>query len=244
MTFETIRAEILPGGVGLLTLYRPERRNALSIAMRREISACLGAWREAPEVGAAVLTGSGAAFCAGFDLTEFGEPGRFDELLESSARYHRDVWAFPKPLLAAVNGPAVAGGFDLATLCDLRLATEEASFAHPELRLGAPPIFTPLRWIVGDGLARDLVLTGRRLSAEEALRAGLVSRVLASARLLPEAVEVAVRILEAPAEAVAFLKSSVIRSGGRSFEEGFRVEHDQAFREVLLPRFRLSPPGR
>jgi len=160
----TIRRQ-LEGGVATLTLCRPDRRNAISIEMREEISATLDSWRGDPAVGAVVLTGEGSAFSAGFDLDEFGQPERFDALLASSSRYHRDVWSFPKPVIAAVNGAAMGGGFDLACLCDLRLASSRASFGHPEIKFGAPPLFTPLRWIVGDGLARDLCLTGRRIDA-------------------------------------------------------------------------------
>jgi enoyl-CoA hydratase len=107
--------------------------------MREEISATLASWRDDPAVGAVVLTGEAPAFSAGFDLAEFGQPERFDALLASSSRYHRDVWSFPKPIVAAVNGAAMGGGFDLACLCDLRLASSRASFGHPEIKLGAPP---------------------------------------------------------------------------------------------------------
>ncbi|HEY6098941.1 MAG TPA: enoyl-CoA hydratase/isomerase family protein [Anaeromyxobacter sp.] len=148
MSHETIRCEVADR-VATLTLDRADKRNALSIRMRREISGCLATLRDDPEAGAVVLTGSGAAFSAGFDLEEFQKPELFDELFESSARYHRDVWSFPKPIVAAVNGPALGGGFDLACLCDLRIASARASFGHPEIKFGAPPLFTPLRWIAG-----------------------------------------------------------------------------------------------
>src|SRR5512145_1680543 len=177
MPCETIRAKVHESGIGVLTLNRPDKRNAISIRMRREISHCLREWGDSGQVGAAILTGAGSVFSAGFDLSEFREPARFDELLDSSSRYHRDVWNFPKPLIAAVNGPAMGGGFDLAALCDIRICSPAASFGHPEIKFGGPPLFTPLRWIVGDGLARDLVLTGRPIDAAEAHRVGLVSRV-------------------------------------------------------------------
>ena len=167
----TIRLDVADG-VATLTLHRPDRRNAISIEMRDEISATLGAWRDDPAVGAVVLTGDGAAFSAGFDLDEFRQPERFAALFASSSRYHRDVWSFPKPVVAAVNGPAMGGGFDLACLCDVRIASSRAAFGHPEIKFGAPPLFTPLRWIVGDGIARDLCLTGRRIDAAEAHRPG------------------------------------------------------------------------
>jgi enoyl-CoA hydratase/carnithine racemase len=235
MTQRTIRTQILDGGVALLTLCRPDRRNAISIEMRREISTTLADWRDDSAVGAVVLTGEGPAFSAGFDLDEFKFPERFDELFETSARYHRDVWAFPKPTIAAVNGPAMGGGFDLATLCDLRIASTRATFGHPEIKFGAPPLYTPLRYIVGEGIARDLCLTGRKMSAEEAQRVSLVSEAVDSHRLEERAVAVARQILEAPARALLFTKSYLLANSGRGFEESFLVEHDRAFREVILP---------
>jgi enoyl-CoA hydratase/carnithine racemase len=234
ITTKTITTQILPSKVGLITLNRPEKRNALSIAMRREISACLAAWKDDPAVGAVVVTGSGSGFCAGFDLDEFRQPDLFPQILESSSQYHRDLWYFPKPLIAAVNGTAVGGGFDLAVFCDIRLCDIEASFGHPEIKFGAPPLWTPLRWIIGDGRARELCLTGRRMQAAEALQAGLVSEVVQPGEVVARAVQVAEGILEAPMKSVLAAKSFFLK-GREEFERAFAVEHDEAFREVLFP---------
>ncbi len=234
MSFQSIQAEVRPGGVAVLTLHRPAKLNAISIELRRELSACLATWAEDPAVGAVILTGAGRAFSAGFDLDEFRDPALHAEILASSTRYHRDVWYFPKPILAAVNGPAAGGGFDLATLCDLRVASEAAWFSHPELKHGAPPLFTPLRWLVGDAVARDLCLTRRRLAAAEAKAVGLVAEVLPPDELLPAAERLARTILEAPADALRFTKACMARSHGRDFDAAFAEEHDRAFREVLL----------
>ncbi len=234
-SFSTILGDVTGNGVAVLTLSRPGRRNAISIGMRREISRCLAEWGDSDRVGAVVLTGSGPSFSAGFDLSEFADPARFDELLDSSSRYHRDVMNFPKPIVVAVNGPAMGGGFDLATLCDLRICSPAAAFGHPEVKFGAPPLVTPLRWIVGDGAARDLAFTGRTIGADEALRIGFVSRIVEPGRLLEEALRLAATILEAPPETVRFLKTCLSTSGARGFEESFRVEHDEAFRDILLP---------
>ncbi len=236
--YETIRADVDDAGIGILALNRPPKRNAISIRMRQEISHCLAEWAGAGSVGAAILTGAGPVFSAGFDLSEFREPARFDALLDSSSRYHRDVFRFPKPLIAAVNGPAMGGGFDLATLCDIRIGAPAAAFGHPEVKFGAPPLVTPLRWIVGDGRARELALTGRPIDSGEALRIGLVTRIVEADGLLDEARRAAAGILEAPPETLRFLKGYLADSGGRSFEESFRIEHDAAFREILLPRAR------
>ena len=102
---------------------------------------------------------------------------------DSSHRYHLAVWQFPKPVIAAVNGAAFGGGFDLCLLCDMRIATPNAVFAHPEIKFGAPPLFTPLQWIVGAGIARELCLTGRRVDAAEAHRIGLVNAIVDADRL-------------------------------------------------------------
>ncbi len=238
MEFEAIVARERADGIGIITLNRPEKRNAISIRMRREISACLDGWKDADGIGTVIFTGRGSAFSAGFDLAEFASPEQFDNLFASSSQYHRDVRAFPKPTIAAVNGLALGGGFDLATLCDIRIGSESCSFGHPEVKFGAPPLFTPLRRIVGDGSARDLCFTGRRIGAPEAHRIGLVSEVVEGARLMDRAGEIAAAIMEAPRETLLFAKAYMLDSPGRGFEESFRIEHDEAFRRILLKRAR------
>ncbi|KAF0218950.1 MAG: enoyl-CoA hydratase/carnithine [Geobacteraceae bacterium] len=234
MNYQTIETQVKPDGIGIVILNRPEKRNAISIRMRQEISPCLSEWRNNNGIGVLVITGVGKAFSAGFDLDEFKQQERFDELFESSTRYHRDLWNFPKPIIAAVNGPAMGGGLDLATLCDIRLCSESASFGHPEVKFGAPPLYTPLRWIIGDGLARDLCLTGRWIDAQEAHRIGLVSAVEEGELLLERAIQLARTVLEAPAATLQFVKGFFSCNVGKGFEESFQIEHDQAFREIIL----------
>jgi enoyl-CoA hydratase/carnithine racemase len=233
MNFQTITTEIKHTAIGIVTLNRPEKRNAISIEMRREISACLKGWRECDTVGAIIFTGSREVFSAGFDLSEFTRPALYPEIYETSARYHRDIWYFPKPTIAAVNGPALAGGFDLAKLCDLRICAKGAVFGHPEIKFGVPPLLTPLRWIVGEGLARDLCMTGRRFDATEAYRAGLVSEVVDGDKLMENACRLALTILEAPMHALRFIKTYMLDHANRGFEESFCIEHDRAFQEFL-----------
>lgn len=237
MTFKTIITTIGDNGCGTITLNRPDRRNAISILMREEISACLAKWQDDDHLGCVIITGAGSAFSAGFDLEEFKQVGRHPELLASSSRYHRDLWYFSKPTIAAVNGPALGGGLDLACFCDIRIVATTASFGHPEIKFGAPPLYTPLRWIVGDGHARELCLTGRRINAEEALRVGLVSSVHDAEHLLEKAGELAAKILEAPVDALRYVKQTFIAADVSGFEESFAMEHDRAFREILLTRF-------
>ncbi|MBI2889736.1 MAG: enoyl-CoA hydratase/isomerase family protein [Nitrospirae bacterium] len=231
---ETIRTEVTEDAIGVVTLNRPDKRNALSIKMRSEISACLDVWKAAESVRLVVFTGEGPVFCAGFDLNEFRDPTCYPRLYETSARYHRDVWYYSKPTLAAINGPALGGGFDLTTLCDVRICSETAQFGHPEIKFGAPPLFSPLRWIVGSGLARDLCLSGRRIDAAEALRSHLVSEVVPAADLRMRALAVAKSILEAPDQALRMTKAYMAGASSNEFESSFRVEHDQVFQETLL----------
>ncbi|HEX8960450.1 MAG TPA: enoyl-CoA hydratase/isomerase family protein [Geobacteraceae bacterium] len=240
MDFLTIFASVRDDGIGLITLNRPEKRNALSIRMRQEISTCLHGWLMDDNVGLVVITGAGNAFCSGFDLEEFRQQDLFYQILESSSSYHRDLWTFPKPTIAAINGAAIGGGFDLATLCDIRICADTALFAHPEVKFGAPPLFTPLRWIIGDGMARDLCMTGRRIDAREAHRIGLVSTVAGEDILLERAVQLGASILEAPLDTLRFAKGFFTENAGKGFEESFLREHDRAFREVL---FRKMTPG-
>jgi len=209
-------------GVAQVTLNRPEKRNALSIALRNEIDGCLGELERDDEVSVVVIAAEGPAFCAGFDTSEFAvrEPEHMKAVEESSDRYHRRLASFSKPLVAAVNGPAMGGGMDLAVLCDVRIAAENAAFAHPEIKFGAPALYGPLKDIIGGGLARDLCLTGRRIDAHEALRIGLVSQVVPLDQLLHTTLAVARTIAEAPPGTLKVIKSFIKQAYTWRFEEG------------------------
>jgi enoyl-CoA hydratase/carnithine racemase len=199
-------------GVARLTLHRPERKNALSIALRDAISDALSALAANPEVKVVVLTGSGDTFCAGFDLKEFeqaSDPEFSRQLWSSSDRYHRACLDFPLPLVAALNGPAIAGGFDLAVMCDLRIAVPEAYFSHPEIAFG-DVLYSPLHDLVGAAVARDLCLTGRRVDAEEARELRLVSRVVSRGELDQEVARWAAMVARAPREVVLRTKAKAI----------------------------------
>jgi len=191
---------------------------------------------QSSDINVVIFTGADSSFSAGFDLDEFNNPAIFDALFETSSKYHRIIWKFPKPTIAAINGAAMGGGFDLATLCDIRICSDSATFGHPEVKFGAPPLYTPLRWIVKDGIARELCLTGRKIDAKEALRIGLVSEITNSSDLLQRAIEIGDTILEAPSDTIKYIKSYFISNTEKGFEESFLVEHDKAFQDILLPK--------
>jgi enoyl-CoA hydratase len=200
-------------GVATLTLNRPEKRNALSIALRDEISDALDGLAADESVKAVIITGAGDVFCAGFDLREFermNEPEIGERLWPSSDRFHRTCLNFPLPLIAAVNGPALAGGFDLAVMCDIRVAAEEATFSHPEITF-SDVVYGPLHDLVGGAVARELCLTGRRIYAREALAMRVVASVVSRADLAAEARRYASMITQAPRDVLLRTKAKVKR---------------------------------
>lgn len=198
-------------GVGVITLNRPEKKNALSIALREEAVALLGRMADDETLKALVITGSGGCFSAGFDLREFTltDPAHIERIWQSSDRFHHAVHRFPLPVIAAVDGIAYAGGFDLAVLCDVRIATHRATFAHPETALG-PVVYGPLHDLVGGAIARELVLTGREIDAREALRLHLVTELTDPGELMDRALSLARRVAQAPREVLARNKAKFI----------------------------------
>jgi len=197
-------------GVATLTLNRADKKNALSIALRDELSDALDALAGDEAVKTVVVTGAGDVFSAGFDLREFQQPELNDRLWASSDRFHATVLQFPVPLVAAINGPAIAGGFDLAVMCDLRVAVDTARFSHPEIEFG-DVVYGPLHDIVGGGLARELCFTGRALDAQEAKTLGLVSSVVPATALMDEVTRYTGMILRAPREVLVRTKAKAIR---------------------------------
>ena len=201
----------------VLTLNRPRRRNALSVALRDAVSASLDDLGDDPTVKVVVVTGTGTVFSSGFDLKEFDRAAADEafrrQLWESSDRFHRTVLCFPLPLVAAINGPAIAGGFDLAVMCDIRIAADTARFSHPERSFG-DVVYGPLHDLVGGAVARDLTMGGRELDADEALALNLVSEVVGSDTLM-ERVEVVVeRICVAPRDVLSRTKAKALRRAG------------------------------
>lgn len=200
-------------GVARLTMDRPDKRNALSIALRDDMSVALDALAVDEACRVVVITGAGEVFSAGFDLEEFTRPDLADELWASSDRWHRTILEFPLPTVAAVNGPAYGGGFDLAVMCDVRVASAAATFGHPEHSF-TQVVYAPLHDLVGGSVARDLALTGRRIDATEAHALGLVSRVVAVDRVVEEALAVATEIAAAPRDVLLAMKAKFLRRAG------------------------------
>jgi enoyl-CoA hydratase len=202
-------------GIAVITLNRPEKRNALSTPLREEIVCCLEELAAKEAVKVVILTGAGPSFCAGFDLSEFAG-GNKEEIFAQAVAYHRKVHTFPKPLLAAVNGPALAGGMDLAVMCDVRIASETATFGQPQVRMGVAAAYDLLRTILPEAVTRELCLTGRRLDAQEACRLGLVNRVVPGERLMAETLQLAREI--ATSAASQTMKERFLRAQPTLFE--------------------------
>lgn len=199
-SYTTIKVET-DGTLALVTLNRPDKRNAISAGMIAELLAALRDLESGSE-RVAIVTGAGKAFCAGMDLdslkslaTQSAEENLADA--RRTAGFFRRLWSFPKPLIAAVNGAALAGGCGIATLCDFTLAVPEATFGYTEVRVGFMPALVSmfLERQVGEKLARDLFLTGRILDAAEAKAIGLVTRIIPAGQLLPAAHELAATLI-------------------------------------------------
>ncbi|HEX6116597.1 MAG TPA: enoyl-CoA hydratase/isomerase family protein [Solirubrobacterales bacterium] len=219
--------------VALVTLQRPEKRNALSIELRTELADAFASLGDDEDVGCIVLTGAGQAFCSGMDVTQFGgDLENRARLVETSTAAFEAVGDCPRPVIAAVNGPALAGGFALALLCDLRIAAAEATFGYPELPRGIPPSYAAARAVLPATVAQDLCLTGRIVSATEAVRLG-VARELAEEDVVARALELAETIASLPRTAVLETKRRTLLE--RSHLWGFLfADERRVFRRALL----------
>ncbi|MGB2624827.1 MAG: enoyl-CoA hydratase-related protein [Candidatus Acidiferrum sp.] len=194
--FETLTLET-SGELATLTINRPEKRNAISERMISEMQSALDAI-ESSHARVAILTGAGKCFCAGMDLEMLATIATQSaaENMEDSrrlAKMFRRIWSFSKPLIAAVNGAALAGGCGLATLCDFTIAVPEAKFGYTEVRIGFLPAIVSvfLTRQIGDKHARDLLLTGRLVEAAEAKALGLITEIVPREHLLERAHELA-----------------------------------------------------
>jgi enoyl-CoA hydratase len=226
MAYETIVAET-KGRVGIITLNRPKALNALNAQLFKELNEVLDGWETDANVGCVLLTGSDKAFAAGADIKEMeplAYPGTYvDDFITPWDRLSR----FRKPLVAAVAGYALGGGCEVAMMCDIVLAADNAQFGQPEIRLGVIPGAggtQRLTRIIGKAKAMELVLTGRMMGAEEAERSGLVARVVPLADLKTEAMKIAETIAGLSLPAVMIAKESVNRAYETTLAEGIRFE--------------------
>ena len=216
------------GAVGIITLNRPEVLNALNAALISELASALDDFETDAAIGAIVLTGSEKAFAAGADIKEM-VPKSYPEIyLEDfiTSGWER-VGQCRKPVVAAVAGFALGGGCEVAMMCDIIVAAENARFGQPEITLGTMPGVggtQRLSRFVGKAKAMDLCLTGRMMDATEAERAGLVSRVVPTAELLSEAVKVAERVANMSRPIAMMVKESINRAWETTLTEGVRFE--------------------
>jgi enoyl-CoA hydratase/carnithine racemase len=224
----------LDGAVALVTLQRPEKRNALSIDLRVELADSFARLADDDGVSCAVLTGAGTAFCSGMDVTQFGGNAEHKQrLVDTSLAAFGAVARFPKPVVAAVNGPAIAGGFVLALHCDVRLASETAQFGFPELPRGIPPSYAAALSGLPEPVARELCLTGRLMEAGEAHRHGLVTEVVPDEALVERALVVGSSISAQPLDALLEVKRRILLAADEARGELF-ADEERVFRAALL----------
>jgi methylglutaconyl-CoA hydratase len=232
MSYNTLKLNH-EGEIAVITLARPEKRNAISVEMIDEL---LDALHKIDESAARVviITGEGKAFCAGMDLdglrsiAQQSKRENFEDSRRTAAMFHK-IYSYRKPVIAAVNGAAIAGGCGIATLADFTLATPEAKFGYTEVKIGFMPALVSvfLRRQVGDKHARELLLSGRILDAAEALRFGLVTEIVATESLMARAMEIAAELIAASPVSLARTKLLLIRAE----EASMKAELEMATRE-------------
>jgi enoyl-CoA hydratase len=254
MAYEMILVE-RRGPVGLVTLNRPKALNALNAQLMAELDQALSAFDSEPEIAVTVLTGSERAFAAGADIKEM--EGR-DFIAAQSSDFlapWQQIARHRKPIIAAVAGYALGGGCELAMMCDIIIAADNAKFGQPEINLGTMPGVggtQRLTRAIGKSKTMEMVLTGRNMSAKEAKRSNLVSRVVPVAELLDQAIELAETIAQKSQPIVAMAKEAVNVAYETTLEEGLRFERRtfyatfatedrsegmQAFVEKRTPKF-------
>lgn len=245
------------GQIATLTIDRPEVRNALNLETVNEVHEALRALAANPDAGVLIVTGAGEdAFVSGADINDIRARTLEDGLAAINSSLFSAVERFPRPTIAAVNGYALGGGCELALACDIRIASERATFGQPELNLGIIPgagATQRLPRIIGLGRAKHLVLTGETIDARRALEFGLVTAVTPPAELLPRAREIATRILRLGPLAARLAKLSLNASARVDLDSGLLIEtlaqaicYDSedkqegaaAFLEKRKPRFR------
>jgi methylglutaconyl-CoA hydratase len=228
--------------VATITLNRPDKRNAITTTMMAELQTALDAIEKNHSVRVVILTGAGTCFCAGMDLEMLAaiaqqSPTENQEDSRRIAKMLRRIWSYPRPLIAAVNGAAYAGGCGIATLCDFTLATPEAKFGYTEVKIGFLPAIVSvfLTRQIGEKRSRDLLLTGRIIQAQEAKEFGMVTEVVPADRLLDRANELAAELIAASPSSLARAKHLLVSAAAPS------IDHDLERAILENARIRCTP---
>ncbi|MES2631883.1 MAG: enoyl-CoA hydratase [Pseudomonadota bacterium] len=228
MAYELIETSVHAGKVGVVTFNRPRQMNALNDQLMGELGQALLAFEADEAIGCMVLTGSGKAFAAGADIGAMATLSYADAYKgDYITRNWETIRTLRKPLIAAVNGFALGGGCEVAMMCDIVIAAENARFGQPELTVGVIPGAGGTQRLpraVGKAKAMDMVLTARMMDAAEAERSGLVSRVVPADKLMEEALAAALTIADMPRVAVMAGKESVNRAFESGLADGIHFE--------------------
>jgi enoyl-CoA hydratase/carnithine racemase len=233
MAYEAIRYE-LADGIATITLNRPAVHNAMNERMREELTACFGELARAEDARVIVVTGTGdRAFSAGADIREFVAPQVPVRFREGRRRidFRAAMDRCPQPVIAAIRGFALGGGLELALACDIRIAGEDSQLGLTEVNLAIIPGgggTQRLPRLVGRGKALEMILTGARIDAREALRIGLVERVVPATEVLSSAQALARTLAEKAPVALRYAKEAVVKGLGLPLEDGLRLENDLA----------------
>lgn len=221
-----LQEELVPG-VGLLTLNRPDVRNALSFELRQELIDALADFARNDAIRCVVLTGGPDVFAAGADLKQLSRMGPIDMLEAAPERYWQAISAFPKPLIAAVNGLALGGGFELVMHADIIVAGQSATFGLPEVKLGLLPGAGGTQRLpraIGKSPAMRFLLTGDPIPAPLAAELGLLSDVVPDDQVLEAATEIASKIARRPPLAVRMIKQCVLKGADLPLDAGLEIE--------------------
>lgn len=208
MTYKNILLE-KKNSYAVIQFNRVHEMNALSKEMRLEFNDALLEAENDPQVKALVITGGEYVFSAGMDIKEMSLLANveIDDYFASMKQYLKKIYSYPKPVIAAVGGIALGGGFNIVTVCDLIVASESAIFCHPELRFGLSPLFYPLSQIVGVTKAKEIVMLGEPIGANEALSIGLINKVFPPERFMQEAEKLAQTLSNRSTKAIEELKN-------------------------------------
>ena len=231
MTYEAIRYE-LTDGIATITLNRPNVHNAMNERMREELTACFGEIAQGGDARVVVVTGAGdRAFSAGADIREFVAPQVPVKFRDARRRvdFRAAMDRCGQPIIAAIRGFALGGGLELALACDIRIASEDSQLGLTEVNLAIIPGgggTQRLPRLVGRGKALEMILTGARMSADEALRIGLVERVVPVALLIPAALALARAMADKAPIALRYAKEAVVSGLQMSLADGLRLEND------------------